>query len=178
MTNTSAPIEKAVSPAEAMRASEMTDFAALLKKQAQRVVGKLPLLGAVSWLMMQQTATRHTLLSELEWRVMPALVLDQAKLYMRDDSPIAYVSWATLSEPVAQRYGAAPHQLTASDWQSGDQVWIVDLFVPFGGAQEVMKDLRTTVFAGRPVRQLQLGADGRLQPMTWPAQQGDAAPRP
>ncbi|MDR7308266.1 toxin-activating lysine-acyltransferase [Rhodoferax saidenbachensis] len=176
--NTSQPTEKEGSPNEAMSSSELADFAALLKKQAQRVVGKLPLLGAVGWLMMQQTATRHTLLSELEWRVMPALVLDQAKLYMRDDSPIAYVSWATLSEPVAQRYSAAPHQLTASDWQSGEQVWIVDLFVPFGGAQEVMNDLRTTVFAGRPVHQLHMGADGRLKSMTWPAQQGDTTPRP
>lgn len=100
---------------------------------------------------------------------MPALVLDQAKLYMREDSPIAYVSWATLSEPVAQRYAAAPHQLTASDWQSGDQVWIVDLFVPFGGAQEVMNDLRSNVFAGRAIHQLSLGSDGKPTPMAWPA---------
>ncbi|MEO8122370.1 MAG: toxin-activating lysine-acyltransferase, partial [Rhodoferax sp.] len=106
---------------------EMTEFANLLKKQAQRVVGKLPLLGAVSWLMMQQTATRHTLLSELEWRVMPALVLEQAKLYMREDTPVAYVSWAKLSETVASRYAEAPHQLAPTDWQSGEQIWIVDL---------------------------------------------------
>lgn len=156
---------------ESMNSSEIADFATLLKNQARRVVGKLPLLGAVSWLMMQQTATRHTLLSELEWRVMPALVLEQAKLYMREDSPIAYVSWARLSESVAQRYAAAPHQLTASDWQSGEQVWIVDLFVPFGGAQEVMNDLRNTVFAGRPVHQLHVGADGHLKPMVWPTKE-------
>lgn len=169
MTNTETaaaipePAEPGLSPAE------MADFASLLKKQAQRVVGKLPLLGAVGWLMMQQTATRHTLLSELEWRVMPALVLEQAKLYMRDDSPIAYVSWATLSEAVAQRYVAAPHQLTANDWKSGDQVWIIDLFVPFGGAQEVMNDLRTSIFAGRAIHQLQMGSDGAPKAMTWPA---------
>jgi cytolysin-activating lysine-acyltransferase len=167
--NTSPPNEKLTATNEAMGASEMADFAALLKKQAQRVAGKLPLLGAVGWLMMQQTATRHTLLSELEWRVMPALVLEQAKLYMREDSPIAYVSWATLSEAVAQRYATAPHQLTASDWQSGDQVWIVDLFVPFGGAQEVMNDLRNNVFAGREIHQLSMGSDGKLKPMAWPA---------
>lgn len=167
--NTSPANEKLTATNEAMGASEMADFATLLKKQAQRVAGKLPLLGAVGWLMMQQTATRHTLLSELEWRVMPALVLEQAKLYIREDSPIAYVSWATLSEPVAQRYAAAPHQLTASDWQSGDQVWIVDLFVPFGGAQEVMNDLRNNVFAGREIHQLSLGSDGELKPIAWPA---------
>ncbi|MDZ7919890.1 toxin-activating lysine-acyltransferase [Rhodoferax sp.] len=149
--------------------SELQDFAELLKKQARHVVGKLPLLGAVSWLMMQQTATRHTLLSELEWRVMPALVLEQAKLYMRDDSPIAYVSWATLSEPVAQRYASAPHQLTAADWKSGEQVWIIDLFVPFGGGQEVMNDLRSNLFPRQQIHQLHVGPNGQLQPMTWPA---------
>lgn len=167
--NTFEPTESIGSLSEPTDASEMTDFAALLKKQAQRVVSKLPLLGAVSWLMMQQTATRHTLLSELEWRVMPALVLDQAKVYMRDDSPVAYVSWAKLSEAVAQRYAAAPHQLTASDWQSGDQVWIVDLFVPFGGAQEVMHDLRTSIFSGRTIHQLTMDSSGKLKPLTWPA---------
>lgn len=156
---------------ESMNASEIADFAALLKNQARRVIGKLPLLGAVSWLMMQQTATRHTLLSELEWRVMPALVLEQAKLYMREDSPIAYVSWAKLSESVVQRYAAAPHQLTAADWQSGEQVWIVDLFVPFGGAQEVMDDLRSTVFVGSPIHQLHIASDGQLKPMVWPAKE-------
>lgn len=147
----------------------MQELAAEVKIQAQRVIAKIPLLGAVSWLMMQQSATRHTLLSELEWRVMPALVLDQAKLYMRENFPIAYVSWAKLSDEVAQRYRASPHQLTAADWQSGEHIWIVDLCAPFGGAQEVMKDLRTNVFPGKESHQLLMGADGRIQPMTWPA---------
>ncbi|TXI73767.1 MAG: toxin-activating lysine-acyltransferase [Limnohabitans sp.] len=167
--NTPSTIDTSGPDNEKSVATVAEDFAELLRKQARHVIGKLPLLGAVSWLMMQQTATRHTLLSELEWRVMPALVLEQAKLYLRDDSPIAYVSWATLSEPVAQRYMAAPHQLTAADWKSGDQVWIIDLFVPFGGAQEVMNDLRTNVFPGRAIHQLHIGAEGRLLPMEWPA---------
>jgi cytolysin-activating lysine-acyltransferase len=170
--NIPSPDKESTAGENAMSPSEIADFAALLKKQAQRVVSKLPLLGAISWLMMQQTATRHTLLSELEWRVMPALVLDQAKLYMRDDSPIAYVSWATLSETVAQRYAAAPHQLAAPDWKSGEQVWIVDLLVPFGGAQEVMNDLRANVFAGRPIHQLHMGTDGHLKSIAWPTKSG------
>lgn len=117
---------------------------------------------------MQQSATRHTLLSELEWRVMPALVLDQVKLYMRDSAPIAYVSWARLSDAVAQRYMAPPHQLMAADWQSGPHIWIVDLCAPFGGAQEVMKDLLATVFAGQEIHQLHMDSGGRIEPMIWP----------
>ena len=145
------------------------DLATYAKEQAQRVMGKIPLLGAVCWLMMQQSATRHTFLSELEWRVMPALVLDQAKLFMRESAPIAYVSWAFLSEDVAKRCQQSPHHLSASDWKSGDQVWIVDLCAPFGGMQEVMKELREVTFAGKVVHQFTLSGDGQVKAMTWPA---------
>lgn len=145
------------------------DLAAYAREQAQRVMGKIPLLGAVSWLMMQQSATRHTLLSELEWRVMPALLLDQAKLFMRENAPIAYVSWAKLSDDVAQRYQAPPHHLSASDWKSGEHIWIVDMCTPFGGAQEVMKDLRENVFPDQPIHQFTLDGSGAIQAMTWPA---------
>jgi cytolysin-activating lysine-acyltransferase len=152
-----------------MSAEDMSQLAELAKEQAKLVMGKIPLLGPVTWLMMQQGATRHTLLSELEWRVLPALVLDQAKLYMRENAPIAYVSWAKLSDAVVERYKAAPHHLTSADWKSGDQVWIIDLFTPFGGAQEVMKDLREVMFKGQPVHQLIPAVAGQAKTLTWPA---------
>lgn len=119
--------------------------------------------------MMQQSATRHTLLSELEWRVMPPLMLDQAKLYMRDKAPLAYVSWACLSEDAAKRYQQAPHHLMPSDWKLGEQVWIVDLCAPFGGGQEVLKDLRENVFKGKEIHQFTLDAYGKVSVMTWPS---------
>lgn len=140
----------------------------LAKQQAEKVIGKIPLLGAVSWLMMQQNATRHTLLSELEWRVMPPLMLDQAKLYMRDKTPLAYVSWAYLSEEAAKRYQQGPHHLMPSDWKSGEQVWMVDFCTPFGGGQEVIKDLQSTVLAGKLIHQFTLGGNGKVEVMTWP----------
>jgi cytolysin-activating lysine-acyltransferase len=150
---------------------DLTRLATLAKEQSKRVMEKIPLLGPVAWLMMQQSATRHTLLSELEWRVMPALVLNQSKLYMRDSAPIAYVSWALLSEAVVERYKTAPHQLTASDWKSGDQVWLIDLFTPFGGAQDVLKDVREVLFKGQVVHQLMPTAAPSIASKTliWPA---------
>lgn len=132
------------------------DAVAALKSHAQRVMAKLPLLGAVSWLLMQQASSRHVLLSELEWRVMPALVLEQAKLYMRDGAPLAYVSWARLSPEVAERYQRTPHHLAPTDWQSGDQVWLVDLCAPFGGGQEIVRELQDQVFAGQTVHRLRV----------------------
>jgi cytolysin-activating lysine-acyltransferase len=152
-----------------MTTDEVTQLAELAKEQAQLVMSKIPLLGPVTWLMMQQASTRHTLLSDLEWRVLPALVLDQAKLYMRENAPIAYVSWALLSEAAVERYKTSPHQLAASDWKSGDQIWIIDLHSPFGGAQEVMNDLRGVVFKGLPINQLVPTMTGQAKTFTWPA---------
>ncbi len=149
--------------------AETQKFLELAGEQAKRVISKVPLLGAVAWLMMQQSGMRHTLLSELDWRVMPPLMLDQAKLYMKESTPIAYVSWAKLSDAVAQRYCTAPHHLTAADWQSGEQVWIIDFVVPFGGAAEIMNELRKTEFAGKIVHQLVPESAGTTKPMTWPA---------
>lgn len=144
---------------------ELANFA---KAQAQKTLAKIPLLGAVAWLMMQQKTTCHTLLSELEWRVMPPLVLDQAKLYLRDEAPVAYVSWARLSQVAAARYQQAPHHLGSGDWKSGDQFWLIDLCTPFGGGSEIIDTLRGTVFRGQPLHQFCLGADGQLAAMTWP----------
>lgn len=148
---------------------ELAELAALAKQQARKVLGKIPMLGAVGWLMMQQAANRHTLLSELEWRVMPALVLNQAKLYLKEEAPMAFVSWARLSEEVAQRYQAAPHQLTMADWASGDQIWLIDVLTPYGGAQQIVEDLRGKIFAGQVVRQLMPAGPENVKVMLWPA---------
>ncbi|MFN5348586.1 MAG: toxin-activating lysine-acyltransferase [Polaromonas sp.] len=147
---------------------ELAALAVLAKKQAQKVLSKIPLLGPVTWLMLQQAASRHTLISELEWRVLPALMLDQAKLYLKDEAPVAFVSWACLNDAAAQRYKTAPHQLTMNDWASGDQVWLVDVLTPFGGAQDVLKDLREKMFAGQVVHQL-IPLPEAAKVIAWPA---------
>lgn len=151
----------------AFTAGELQAFTALAKEQAKAMLQKIPLLGAITWLMMQQSGTRHILLSELEWRVMPALMLDQAKLYLRDEAPLAYVSWARLSEDVVTRYRTAPHQLTPADWKSGEQIWLVDVFTPFGGAQELLADIRKNVFPEQPIFQLAPSITGPAKIQRW-----------
>ena len=148
--------------------AETAQLLAFAEEQAQRVVSKIPLLGAVAWLMMQQPAMRHTVLSELEWRVMPPLMLEQAKIYLKDGAPIAYVSWGRLSESAAERYSTAPHHLGTTDWNSGEHIWIVDFVVPFGGSAQIIKELRETVFAGRAVNQLIPDTTGNPKTLTWP----------
>lgn len=159
----------------------LADLADLARQQAQRVFKKIPLLGPVSWLMMQQSAGRNTLIGELEWRVMPALIFEQAKLYLKDDAPVGFASWARLNDAAARRYREAPHQLALTDWNSGDQVWLIDILAPFGGAQEVLKDLREKVFPGQVLHQLVPTSPSEAEVMDWPAvgvvPKGAAGPR-
>ncbi len=120
-------------------------------EQAKSVLKKLPLLGPIAWLCMNSPQHRNQFIADLEWRVMPALVLDQAKLYMRDEAPVAYASWAFLSPEAAERYRATG-RLTPGDWKSGPEAWLIDLVAPFGGGGDVIKDVKEKVLAGRAVR--------------------------
>ena len=147
-------IQKKIPDGSNLSEAELGRLVGMLKTQAHAVATKIPLLGSIAWLMMQQSSTKHTFLAELEWRVMPPLLLDQAKLYVRDEMPLAFVSWARLSEDAVARYASPPHRLAPPDWHSGEQVWLVDMFTPYGGSAEVLDDLRTKVFPGKTLFQL------------------------
>ena len=150
---------------------DMARIALAAQEQAKRVVDKLPLLGPISWLMLQQSATRYAFISDLEWRVLPALVMDQAKLILKDNLPLAFVSWARLSEQAAARYRQPPYHLSPADWRSGDQIWLIDILAPFGNAAEVLEDIRKNVFPGQSLRQLAPDTGNRVQTIEWPAVQ-------
>lgn len=132
---------------------ELAQLAQRAQEQAQVVLKKLPLLGPIAWLLMQQGPTRHLSLADMEWRVFPALVLEQVKLYLKNDAPLAFASWGLLSEAAAGRYRQA-QRLAPADWKSGDQVWLVDLVAPFGGADQVLEDLRKNIFPTSVIRQV------------------------
>lgn len=104
----------------------------------------------------------------MEWRILPALVLEQAKLYLKNDAPLAFASWGPLSEAVAERYRQA-QRLAPADWKSGDQVWLVDLVAPFGGGDQVLKDLRENVFPTSKLHQLALFSNPEAKVVEWPA---------
>lgn len=154
--------------ADAVMTEELAKLAKLAQEQAKAVINKLPLLGPIAWLMMQQAAHRHAFIADLEWRILPPLVLDQAKLYMKDNMPLAFASWARLSDDVAGRYRMPPYRLAPGEWKSGNDIWIVDIIAPFGGGADVLKDLRESVFPTSRLRQLAPAPDASAEMVEWP----------
>ncbi|MBK7846565.1 MAG: toxin-activating lysine-acyltransferase [Zoogloea sp.] len=155
------------SPEKSTNEQELSNLVRMAQEQAKVVLRKLPLLGPMTWLMLQRGGTRNILLSELEWRVLPALALDQVRLHMREEAPIAFITWAKLSAAAAGRYREPPHQLSPSDWKSGEDVWIIDVIAPFGGAAEAIQDLKEKVFPGQVLRQLYPSPEGLAKVLKW-----------
>ena len=49
------------------------------------------------------------------------------------------------------------------DWKSGDKLWAVEVIAPFGGPEEMIKDLKAKVFPAREVRFVAVTHDGKKE---------------
>jgi cytolysin-activating lysine-acyltransferase len=133
---------------------KQADMVKLVVEQAQGVLKKLPLLGPICFLAINSPHHRYMFLADFEWRILPPIIIDQAKVYMVENSPIAYASWAFLSSEAAERYKKLG-KLAPGDWKSGNEPWLIDVIAPFGSVEEVLKDLKiNTSLAGKPIKML------------------------
>lgn len=122
--------------------------------------GPVEVLGQVSWLMMQSPAHKHFFYADAEWLVMPPLMLKQFRIFRKNNTPIAYASWARLTEEAETRVTAGNIRLKPTDWNAGDRLWLIDLVAPFGGSEQILHELRQNVFKGDKIKTLQPAPDG------------------
>jgi cytolysin-activating lysine-acyltransferase len=98
----------------------------------------------------------------------PAL-LQQFRTFYATDRPIGVVLWANVSDDVAERLAQGTTKLRPQDWKSGDKLWVMpeacvphdEVIAPFGGAEEMVKDLKEKVFPTKPVHFLAVNKDGK-----------------
>jgi cytolysin-activating lysine-acyltransferase len=118
--------------------------------------------GQVVWLMMNMPIYRHVFLTDLEWMVLPPIMLTQYRLFRADNRAVAFAAWAYLSEAAEARLQEPIPRLAPADWRSGDRLWLVNLFAPFGHQEVALKELEQTAFAGKTFRMHRRGADGKM----------------
>lgn len=125
-------------------------------KAAKQELTKLPLLGPAMWLFARDAQRRFTFVADLDWRLMPPLVLDQCKLYSKSGIPWAFATWAFVSEAVDQRLRSTSPVIAPHEWKSGEKAWLIDVVAPFGDAQAIAQQvvqemgIKTTVQAWLP----------------------------
>jgi cytolysin-activating lysine-acyltransferase len=142
-----------------------TDAAAEPQPQTNRLSAAAALLGEIVWLLGRSDAHKHIFLTELDWMVMPPIPLRQFRIWRQNNQPVAYASWAFLSDEASQRFidgAAAGHvgRLAPGEWKSGEQLWLIDFIAPFGGGDAMITELREKVFPGQKVKTIQRAADG------------------
>ncbi|WP_140630183.1 toxin-activating lysine-acyltransferase [Methylibium rhizosphaerae] len=118
---------------------------------AKKELAKLPLLGPALWLYSRDAQRRFTFLADIDWRLMPPLVLDQCRLFSKVELPWAFVTWAFVSDAVDQRLRSTAPIIAPHEWKSGANPWLIDVVAPFGDAESVAKETIAAVAPGQTV---------------------------
>lgn len=157
------PPDRAAGPAGAATPSAAAQQQS--QQNAPRLSQAAAMLGEVVWLLTRSDAHKHLFLTELDWLVMPALQLRQFRIWRHENQPVAFASWAYLSDEAAERFVAEAKsgrmgRIGPNEWKSGEALWLIDFVTPFGGADNMIKELREKVFEGQKIKTLQPAPDG------------------
>lgn len=132
---------------------------------AKRTTGPGPsfgeVIGDITWLLSQSPTHKHLFFADLEWLVIPAVTSRQFRVLKAEQRPMAYVSWAFLSEEAEARILSGNPRLRPGEWKSGDRAWIIDLVAPFGGREEILRNVKAQHFSATVVKTLRARSDGQ-----------------
>ena len=131
------------------KTTESAALAAL--EQAKASLAKLPILGPAMWLYTHDPLKKFMFIGDIDWAVLPPVVLDQCRLYTRNGLPYAFVTWASVSDDIDARLRSSQPKVAPHEWKTGDNLWIIDAIAPFGQLEETLQELRETMFPGKKV---------------------------
>ena len=112
-------------------------------------------LAAALTLLLASPPHRHLFIADLEWRLLPAIAAGQFRLITKDNRPLAFVTWAFLSDEIKARLQEAMKQpggasgagrLKPEEWRSGKNHVIVDFVSPFVTDEQEKKRMLASVF--------------------------------
>jgi len=112
------------------------------------------MLGEIVWIMTQSPGHKHFSLGDLEWMVMPALLLEQYRIFRNGDQPLGVALWAYLSPEAEEKLKSGSGRLRPDEWAvgmkldpedgvssaKGGALWLVDLICPFHTPDNKMAD--------------------------------------
>ncbi|GAW35401.1 cyclolysin-activating lysine-acyltransferase CyaC [Roseovarius sp. A-2] len=93
-------------------------------------------MGNAVWLMTMDKRYRDRPIREIEALVATPILLRSFKLYSKDKQPVAFLTWASVSDVVKAKVEAG-EPLALEDWRSGENLVVVDVVSPFAEAEGV-----------------------------------------
>lgn len=131
-------------------------------------------LGQIVWLFSQSPLHRHLKIADLEWSVMPAVLLEQFRVFSfgplpgledvkpeeflpgftregLEQMPLGVAFWGMLSEEAEERLERG-ERLQNDDWNSGDRLWLLELIAPFSTPENKLTEVMLLDLVNGPFR--------------------------
>jgi cytolysin-activating lysine-acyltransferase len=134
--------------ASSTTATTITEHASEQTGSPSKTVAQV--LGEIAWLMTQSPRHKAVPLGDLEWLLMPAILLRQFRIFYQGEQPVGVALWALADDLVARRIDAGDTRLAAVEWKSGSNMRIIDIVAPFGGEAEMRDRFCNTTVSCSP----------------------------
>lgn len=139
------------------------------------------IIGEITWLLTQSPLHKHLAISDLEWMLMPPVLLNQFKIYHNEDQPVGVALWGYLSPEAEQRLKVAS-RIAPQDWgngatldpeegmtaKEGGTLWLIELISPFNDEknnhqQQMLADLMQTRLKGEKIKLFQFNPEKNMR---------------
>lgn len=108
------------------------------------------ILGEIVWLMSQSAEFKQYLISDLEWLVMPPILLRQFRLFYNEGRPVAAVFYAMVNGDTDVRLRSGGTRIESTEWNSGSISTIIATISLVG---------KEDIFASAVIRAISAGID-------------------
>ena len=98
-------------------------------------------------LLLMSKIHRRWYIGDIDGLIIPPLILKQYRLFHQDDKLVGFVSWALLTDEVAEGFKTRTIKLQPDDWNAGKQLWMMDFIAPFGGVLGMARQLHSEMCA-------------------------------
>lgn len=108
-------------------------------------------IGSIITLFLSSPAHRHMTLTDFEATFLPAIRLEQYRLFSAPSQPVGVAFWAFVSDAVAENLMRGIKQLAPHQWRCGRELWLVDVIALHDDEEAMIDDLKVSVFPQTPV---------------------------
>jgi cytolysin-activating lysine-acyltransferase len=94
------------------------------------------------WLMGHSRHHASYKVSDIYRLILPAIANYQYRVWDGENNPQGFMIWAWLTDEASENYERGSVHITGQDFVGGNNLWIVELVMPFGNAKQMMFEAR------------------------------------
>ena len=119
----------------------------IVQQQAETSKNFFSILGEVHWILLHSKIHKFMFCSDVEALFFPAILHKCFRIfYSRDKQPVGVICWARVNDVVHMRLHNQAFRLKPEEWNSGANIWIMEMVAPFGGEKSMLDELLDGIF--------------------------------